>query len=134
MLELAKEMLNHANRIGVAVPPELVKKVQDTKKGVDDAYAAKGKKYKAFKVVVAKLKKTPDRFASMTEREMYNRELGQVIGEFDAIPFNPNIQADEGKWIVELYESDVQKKYRGDLVNTIDALVRHMEGKLIDRR
>lgn len=133
-LKLARQQLDYANKNGVPVPADLAERVRGTQKGADSSSAAKGRKYKAFKAVVAKLKRMPDRFAGMGERERFNGELSEVIAEFEAVPFDANLQADEGRRIVELYEFDVQGRYSGQLANEVDALVRGIYSGLINRR
>jgi hypothetical protein len=132
-LKFAEEEVQLAKKRGITIPDELIKQVEETRNYVDGAQQRKGDKYKAFKRVVENVKDMPDRFAGQTTRTGYNRRLGIVIGEFDAIPYNVYIQEDECKWIIELYESDIQNKYNGKLLNDLDALVRKMNSELISR-
>ena len=66
-----------------------------------------------FKSIVKKLKESPDRLASEKQEEKYRSELQRLIDEFRRIPFNGSYQTEDAKTIIELWEAEIENKYKG---------------------
>ena len=88
-------------------------------------------KFSAFKKVVNKYKHFPDRLASGKEREQFNKELSTLQDEFSNIPFEPTQNRDEAKRIVNLFQSELEGRYSGQLYNELEAEVRDIVAEMI---
>lgn len=66
-----------------------------------------------FKSIVKKLKESPDRLASEKQEEKFRGELQRLIDEFRRIPFNGSYQTEDAKTIIELWEAEIENKYKG---------------------
>jgi hypothetical protein len=99
---------------------------------VEPSYEPKGK-LAAFKAVVAKLKKFPDRFAPDSERRQFNQEVDQLVEEFEEYPFDAKSNPAVARAIVELFESKVERNYSGYQYNLIEETVRNIYLQSLDR-
>lgn len=91
-----------------------------------------GKKMIAFKAIVEKFAKFPDRLAPLDERLKYTKELREVFNTYQAIPFDPKQNRDEAKAIIQLFETRISGKYSGQVYIEIEASVLVMVRELIE--
>lgn len=71
------------------------------------------KRVDVMKRIVKKFKQTPDRLASDKQTQQHNSELGQLIQEFQAIPFNGSYQSLDAKRMIDMWEKEIEGQYSG---------------------
>ena len=73
-----------------------------------------------FEKIVEQYKHFPDDLASDHDREEFNKTLGSLQEEFSNIPFNGSYQTTDAKKIIDLFRSDIDGKYSGQLYDELD--------------
>jgi hypothetical protein len=71
------------------------------------------KRVDVMKRIVKKFKQTPDRLASNKQTQQHNSEMGQLIEEFKAIPFNGSYQSLDAKRMIDMWEKEIEGQYSG---------------------
>ena len=90
-------------------------------------------KVKAFEAIVAKFKEHPDKYASYSEMEKYTDDLKDLVDLFTSIPFDGSKTSDEAKRIIQLYENNIQGRYKGHLFNQVEGEVSFIVRQFLNR-
>jgi len=77
-------------------------------------------KLKAFRAIIAKLQDMPGDFARDNERSAYNKELRELINNFEKIEIDVEKDRESAIQIVKLFESKVEERFSGNLFSILE--------------
>lgn len=60
----------------------------------------------------------------------FNKELEAIQNEFERIPFDPTANRKEAQAIIELYQKEIENRYRGEVHRELEISIRSIYEKL----
>jgi hypothetical protein len=119
---------------GLTCTPLFKKSMEAARKAEADPKSKRNaeRKLQAFRAIVSHFQKMPDPLEGKSAYTTWETKVDKLFEEYDAIPFDPTAHRTEAKRMVEMYDREIQGKFRGDRTNLFSNRVQEMAVRLLD--